>query len=34
LGAQARERCRTEFSLDRTVERLQELYERLHSARW
>jgi glycosyltransferase involved in cell wall biosynthesis len=34
LGARARERCRSEFSLGRTVERLQELYERLHSARW
>ena len=31
MGARARERCRREFSLDRTVERLQELYERLHS---
>jgi glycosyltransferase involved in cell wall biosynthesis len=31
MGARARERCRREFSLNRTVERLQELYERLHS---
>lgn len=33
LGARAQERCRSEFSLDRTVERLQELYERLRSGR-
>jgi glycosyltransferase involved in cell wall biosynthesis len=30
LGARARDRCRGEFSLDRTVERLQDLYERIH----
>jgi glycosyltransferase involved in cell wall biosynthesis len=33
MGARARERCRDEFSLDRTVDRLQGLYERLHSKR-
>jgi glycosyltransferase involved in cell wall biosynthesis len=32
MGARARDRCRREFSLDRTVERLQELYEQLHSS--
>jgi glycosyltransferase involved in cell wall biosynthesis len=31
MGARARERCRREFSLDRTVERLQQLYRQLHS---
>lgn len=31
MGARARERCRGEFSLDRTIERLQQLYEQLHS---
>jgi glycosyltransferase involved in cell wall biosynthesis len=31
MGARARDRCRREFSLDRTVERLQQLYEQLHS---
>jgi glycosyltransferase involved in cell wall biosynthesis len=33
MGLRARDRCRREFSLDRTVERLQQLYERLHSMR-
>lgn len=33
MGARARDRCRREFSLDRTVERLEQLYERLHSMR-
>jgi glycosyltransferase involved in cell wall biosynthesis len=33
LGARARDRCRREFSLDGTVERLQQLYERLYSKR-
>jgi glycosyltransferase involved in cell wall biosynthesis len=33
LGARARERCRSEFSLDRTVDRLEELYEQLHTKR-
>jgi glycosyltransferase involved in cell wall biosynthesis len=33
MGTRARDRCRREFSLDRTVERLQQLYERLHSKR-
>jgi glycosyltransferase involved in cell wall biosynthesis len=33
MGARARERCRREFSLDRTVERLEQLYEELHSRR-
>jgi hypothetical protein len=33
MGARARERCRREFSLDRTVERLERLYEDLHSRR-
>jgi glycosyltransferase involved in cell wall biosynthesis len=31
MGARARDRCRREFSLDRTVESLQQLYEELHS---
>jgi glycosyltransferase involved in cell wall biosynthesis len=31
LGARARDRCRRELSLDRTVESLQDLYEELHS---
>jgi glycosyltransferase involved in cell wall biosynthesis len=31
MGARAQDRCRREFSLDRIVERLQQLYERLHS---
>lgn len=31
MGARARERCRREFSLDSTAERLQQLYEQLHS---
>ncbi len=31
MGARARDRCRREFSLDRTVERLEQLYEQLHS---
>lgn len=31
LGARARDHCRREFSLDRTVERLQQLYEQLNS---
>jgi glycosyltransferase involved in cell wall biosynthesis len=31
FGARARDRCRSEFSLDRIVERLQELYVALHS---
>jgi glycosyltransferase involved in cell wall biosynthesis len=34
MGARAQARCRHEFSLARTVERLQQLYERLHSPRW
>jgi glycosyltransferase involved in cell wall biosynthesis len=33
MGARARERCRREFSLDRTLERLEGLYEELHSRR-
>jgi glycosyltransferase involved in cell wall biosynthesis len=33
MGARARDHCRRELSLDRTVERLQELYEELHSRR-
>lgn len=33
MGARARDRCRRDFSLDHTVERLQQLYERLHSKR-
>ena len=33
MGARARDRCRREFSLDRTVESLQRLYEELHSRR-
>jgi glycosyltransferase involved in cell wall biosynthesis len=33
MGARARERCRREFSVDASVERLQELYERLDAAR-
>jgi glycosyltransferase involved in cell wall biosynthesis len=33
LGARARERCRREFSVDVTVERLQDLYEQLHAMR-
>jgi glycosyltransferase involved in cell wall biosynthesis len=33
MGARARDRCRREFSLDRTVERLQQLYRQLHSRR-
>ena len=33
MGARARERCRREFSLDSTAERLQRLYEQLHSRR-
>jgi glycosyltransferase involved in cell wall biosynthesis len=33
MGARARDRCRREFSLGRTVERLQALYEELHSRR-
>ena len=33
MGARARDRCRRELSLDRTVETLQELYEELHSRR-
>jgi glycosyltransferase involved in cell wall biosynthesis len=33
LGARARERCRREFSVDATVERLQDLYEQLHAMR-
>jgi glycosyltransferase involved in cell wall biosynthesis len=33
MGARARDRCRRELSLDRTVESLQELYEELHSRR-
>ena len=33
MGARARDRCRRELSLDRTVERLQQLYEELHSRR-
>jgi glycosyltransferase involved in cell wall biosynthesis len=33
MGARARDRCRRELSLDRTVESLQELYEELHSQR-
>jgi glycosyltransferase involved in cell wall biosynthesis len=33
MGARARDRCRRELSLDRTVESLQNLYEELHSRR-
>lgn len=33
LGARARERCRREFSVDATVERLQDLYEQLYAMR-
>jgi glycosyltransferase involved in cell wall biosynthesis len=33
MGARARDRCRREFSIDRTVERLEQLYEQLHSRR-
>ena len=33
LGAQARERCRREFSVDATVDRLQDLYEQLYATR-
>ena len=33
LGAQARERCRREFSVDVTVDRLQDLYEQLYATR-
>jgi glycosyltransferase involved in cell wall biosynthesis len=33
MGARARDRCRRELSLDRTVESLQQLYEELHSRR-
>jgi glycosyltransferase involved in cell wall biosynthesis len=33
MGARARDRCRREFSLDRTVENLEELYEELYSGR-
>jgi glycosyltransferase involved in cell wall biosynthesis len=33
MGARARDRCRREFSLGRTVESLQRLYEELHSRR-
>src|SRR5262249_9216275 len=33
MGARARDRCRREFSLDHTVERLQQLYEQLHPRR-
>jgi len=33
LGARARDRCRRELSLDRTVESLQDLYEELYSRR-
>jgi glycosyltransferase involved in cell wall biosynthesis len=33
MGGQAQDRCRREFSLDRTVERLEQLYERLYSRR-
>jgi glycosyltransferase involved in cell wall biosynthesis len=33
MGARARDRCRGEFSLDRTVERLQQLYQQLRSRR-
>jgi glycosyltransferase involved in cell wall biosynthesis len=33
MGARARDRCRREFSLGRTVESLQQLYEELHSLR-
>ena len=31
MGARARDRCRHELSLDRTVESLEDLYEELHS---
>jgi glycosyltransferase involved in cell wall biosynthesis len=31
MGARAQDRCRREFSLDRTVESLQQIYEELHS---
>jgi glycosyltransferase involved in cell wall biosynthesis len=31
MGARARDRCRREFNLERTVERLQQLYEELES---
>ena len=33
LGARARERCRGEFSVEATVERLQDLYEQLYATR-
>lgn len=33
MGARARDRCRSEFSLGRTVESLERLYEELHSGR-
>ncbi len=33
MGARARDRCRREFSLGRTVESLQRLYEELHTRR-
>jgi glycosyltransferase involved in cell wall biosynthesis len=33
MGARARDRCRREFSLGRTVESLERLYEELHSGR-
>ena len=33
MGARARDRCRREFGLDRTVESLQQLYEQLHPRR-
>jgi glycosyltransferase involved in cell wall biosynthesis len=33
MGARARDRCRREFTLGRTVESLQRLYEELHSRR-
>jgi glycosyltransferase involved in cell wall biosynthesis len=33
MGSRARDRCRREFSLDRTVESLERLYEELHPRR-
>jgi glycosyltransferase involved in cell wall biosynthesis len=33
MGARARDRCRRDLSLDRTVDSLQDLYEELHSRR-
>ena len=33
MGARARDRCRREFNLGRTVDSLQQLYEELHSGR-